>query len=97
MTVPSIARSEAGSSTSSWILSRSRWWPNVSRSPSSSGRRSRTSPAYAHVYPLEREQLDRIAFFFDCDFLQAKEKGAAYSTLSQVVEDCRRRIPTRIC
>jgi magnesium-protoporphyrin IX monomethyl ester (oxidative) cyclase len=51
------------------------------------------SPAYGHVYPFSRESLDRIAFFFDCDFLQAKEKGAAFSSLSKVVKEWQKAFP----
>ncbi len=51
------------------------------------------SPAYGHVYPFSEESLDRIAFFFDCEFLLGKEKGAAFSTLSRVVRDWQNAYP----
>ena len=50
-------------------------------------------PAYGHVYPFSEESLDRIAFFFDCEFLLGKENGTAYSSLGRVVDEWQKAFP----
>lgn len=45
--------------------------------------------AYGHVYPFEEEALDRLAFFFDCDFLLEKERGEGFARLQEIVAEWR--------
>ncbi len=45
----------------------------------------RPAKAYAYVYPFPPESLDRVAFFFECEYFTGKQQGAAYQRLREVV------------
>ena len=49
----------------------------------------RPSPAYQHVYPFSDESLWRLAFFFDADFLEEKDKSQAHADLLNLAESWR--------